>query len=309
MKLKPLLLLASFAAFALLPAAASAAPYSQPYTASFGPSLTGQAANVVFYVFDAAGVCRVGPASYVNAAGATVTGPNNAPTSAESRDYTGTGGTGAYYANLPLDTTWGPLHIKAVITGQAGVVAEGSLVNRGSDVADGYSPARAVKLDGIGGAVTSVTGTVGSVIAPVSLTQADEAALGLIPGISTTTAKLTFDSSSILYADAKTLPATAPAGYGGGSGGTASSVVFGDYPSGQAPASTYLIPAITHNASGQPVLAWTADSTATGYIVLRSIDNRATYQTQGTLPAGTLTYTDTTRPAGGTVYYHVVPTH
>ena len=216
-----------------LASTAVAAPYSQPYTASFGTSLTGQAANVVFYVFDAAGVCRVGPASYVNAAGATVTGPNNEPTSMESRDYTGTGGTGAYFIVLPLDSTWGALHIKAVITGQAGVVAEGSLVNRGPDVVDGYTPALPGTLTNgqtvIQGQETA-NGTAISGVAPavwtqssrtvtggtVSLSNADEAALGLIPGISTVTGKLTFDTSSILYADAKYLPATVPAGYGGG---------------------------------------------------------------------------------------------
>ena len=75
----------------------------------------------------------------------------------------------------------------------------------------------------------------------------------------------------------------------------------------------HLVPAltltITHNSGNQAVLTWTADSAATGYLVLRSIDGRATYQVIASLPSSTLTYTDTTRPVGGTVYYHVVSTH
>lgn len=73
--------------------------------------------------------------------------------------------------------------------------------------------------------------------------------------------------------------------------------------------SAYLAPTLTHNSSGQLVLTWPQDSTATGYIVLRSMDNRATFQVVASVPSSTLTYTDTTRPAGGTAYYHIVATH
>ena len=73
-------------------------------------------------------------------------------------------------------------------------------------------------------------------------------------------------------------------------------------------APTYLLPTITVSGTNR-LLAWTADSTATGYLVLRSVDGRATYQVLATLPATALTYTDTTRPATGTVYYHVVVAH
>ena len=126
---------------------ASAAPYSQPYTAAFGTDNAGHSPQVVFFVFDASGVCRVGPTSFPGDGGGTVTGPGNEPTITESKDYSGTGGTGCYLATLPLDTSWGPLHIKTVITGVAGVVAEGSLANRGPDSADGWTPLLASKTD------------------------------------------------------------------------------------------------------------------------------------------------------------------
>lgn len=74
------------------------------------------------------------------------------------------------------------------------------------------------------------------------------------------------------------------------------------------PTGTALALTITQNGSSQPVLTWTADPAATLYKVLRSTDG-ANYTVIATPAVGTLTYTDTARPAGATVYYHITSSH
>lgn len=64
---------------------------------------------------------------------------------------------------------------------------------------------------------------------------------------------------------------------------------------------------LTHNGGGQPVLTWTADSLATAYKVLRSI-NGADYSVIASLSSSLLTYTDTSEPSG-TVNYSVLAVH
>ena len=78
--------------------------------------------------------------------------------------------------------------------------------------------------------------------------------------------------------------------------------------SGTAGTVTYLTPALTHNTSLQPVLAWPADTTATRYKVMRSTDG-INYTVIATLAAAILTYTDAARPIGGTCHYLVETTH
>ena len=74
------------------------------------------------------------------------------------------------------------------------------------------------------------------------------------------------------------------------------------------PAGTILTLTITRNGASQPVLTWTADPAATSYKVYRSTDG-ANYTVIATPAVGTLTYTDTARPAGATVYYHITSAH
>ena len=74
------------------------------------------------------------------------------------------------------------------------------------------------------------------------------------------------------------------------------------------PAGTILTLTITRNGASQPVLTWTADPAATSYKVYRSTDG-ANYTVIATPAVGTLTYTDTARPAGATVYYHITSLH
>jgi hypothetical protein len=60
---------------------------------------------------------------------------------AESTDASGTADTGAYFVTPTLDTAWGWLHVKWVIAGATGVVAEDYLPNRQDAIADGYTTA------------------------------------------------------------------------------------------------------------------------------------------------------------------------
>ena len=73
------------------------------------------------------------------------------------------------------------------------------------------------------------------------------------------------------------------------------------------PAGTALALTITHNGTNQPVLTWNAAPSGSGYKVFRSTDG-ATYSVIATPSFGTLTYTDTARPTGATVYYHIAVT-
>ena len=74
------------------------------------------------------------------------------------------------------------------------------------------------------------------------------------------------------------------------------------------PAGTILTLTITRNSSSQPVLNWVADPAATAYKVMRSVDG-VNYTVIATPAVGTLTYTDTARPANATVYYHIISIH
>ena len=164
--MKHLLLFCALLTLLVAPYSAKASTYTQPYTESFTSAYTGLASSVVIYVFDANGVCRVGPASYVNASGTTVTGPNNEPTITESGDASATANTGAYFENLPLDTIWGSLHFKAVITGKTGVVAESSISNLPVQSADQQANSAATfQTQGYTNALATNLGTTNSTVA------------------------------------------------------------------------------------------------------------------------------------------------
>ena len=60
--------------------------------------------------------------------------------------------------------------------------------------------------------------------------------------------------------------------------------------------------------SGNPVLSWTADSLATSYNVLRATSVGGPYTRIANPAAGTLTYTDTSEPAG-TIQYAITSNH
>ena len=100
-------------------------------------AVTGQAANVRITVYDSAGNVQIA---------ATNTPSGNAIT--ESTDAGATANTGVYLARFTCDTTWLPIHYKMTIVGQTGVSASAVIgTDRAAALADGYSAARAGKLD------------------------------------------------------------------------------------------------------------------------------------------------------------------
>lgn len=72
---------------------------------------------------------------------------------------------------------------------------------------------------------------------------------------------------------------------------------------------TSLVVTVTNptNSTTSRLINWTVDSLATSYKVMRSIDG-INYTKIATIAAGTLAYTDASRPAG-TVYYTVISVH